>query len=119
MIKAVGLLKRKEGMSFEEFVSYYKDKHSKLGERVMRSCGAVRYARRFIVPVSDPYQGVAPQSEYDVITEFWFNDKASFEKVFSLVGNELRDEFVEDEEKFLDRSASKLMLVVEEDESVL
>ena len=74
----------------------------------MRSVGAVRYARRFIVPAANPFTGETPESEYDAIVEFWFKDQASLEANFAIAGGERRDEFVRDEENFLDRSATRL-----------
>ena len=119
MIKAVGFLKRKPGMSFDDFMSYYKTKHSKLGDEVMRSVGALRYVRRFIVPAANPFTGDTPESEYDVIVEFWFKDQASLEANFAIATGERREEFERDEENFIDRRATRLVIVVEEDESDL
>ena len=119
MFKAVGLGKRKPGMSFEDFVDYYKKKHSKLGERVMKRVGANRYARRFIRPFPDPFTGAIAEPEFDVIIEFWYDDEAAFKECFEIVTGELRKEFEEDEENLFDREGSRLMLVVEEDESDL
>ena len=52
MIKAIALGKRKPGSSFDEFVEYYKTKHSKLGEKVMKRVGATRYIRHYVVPAT-------------------------------------------------------------------
>ena len=119
MFKAVGLGKRKPGMSFEDFVEYYRTKHGKLGERVMKRVGATRYARRFIQPVPNPYTGEIPESDFDVIIEFWYDDEEAFKKCFEIVTGELREEFEADEENFFDRGASRLMIEVEEHESDL
>ena len=119
MFKVVGLGKRKPGMSFEDFVDYYKTRHSKLGDRVMKRVGANRYARRFIRPLPNQYTGEMQESDFDVIIEFWYETKADFERCFEISTGELRKEFEEDEENFFDRENSRLMLVVEEDESDL
>ena len=119
MFKAVGLGKRKPGMSFEDFVTYYKEKHSKMGEDVMKRVGATRYARRFIQPVPDPYTGEMGESEFDVIIEFWYDNEDDFKRCFEITTGELREVFEADEENFFDRSASRLMIVVEEHESDL
>lgn len=119
MFKAIGLGKRKKGMSFEDFVEYYKTRHSKLGERVMKRVGAVRYARRFIRPVPNPYTGELPESDFDVIIEFWFKDEAGFKECFEIVTGELREEFERDEENLFDREGSRMTIEYELDESDL
>lgn len=119
MFNAVGLGKRKKGMSFEDFVEYYRKSHGPLGERVMKRVGAVRYARRFIRPVPDPYTGETPESDFDVIIEFGFKNEADFHKCFDIVTGEMREEFITDEEQFFDRDAARLMIEVEVHESDL
>lgn len=119
MIKVIALGKRKPGMSFEDFVDYYKNKHSKLGESVLKRVGAVHYKRNYVVPASNAFHGDYAESDFDVVVEFGFPDRVSFEACFDIVGNELRDTFVADEENFADRDAIRMLLVVEEDESDL
>lgn len=116
MIKAIALGRRKPGSSFDDFVNYYKNNHSKLGEKVMKRAGASRYFRHYVVPVGLP-EGA--ESDCDVITEFWFPDMASFEECFAISGGEMRKDFEEDEARFADRSSIRLFLQVEEDESDL
>ncbi|MCJ2188438.1 EthD domain-containing protein [Novosphingobium beihaiensis] len=119
MIKAIALGKRKPGTSFEAFVEYYKTRHSKLGEKVMKRAGASRYIRHYVVPAVSGLHEEAAESDFDVVTEFWFPDMASFQECFAIAGGEMRDEFAEDEARFADRSAIRLFLQVEEDESDL
>lgn len=116
MIKAIAIGRRKPGTSFEAFVDYYKNNHSKLGERVMKRVGASRYLRHYVVPVEGTTEAV---SDIDVITEFWFPDMDSFHECFRIAGGEMRDEFIADEEKFADRTGIRLYLQVEEEESDL
>ena len=123
MIKAMGLLKKKEEISLDEFIYYLKRSRSEVGDRTMQSVGALRYCRRFIKPVVNPYTGEAPASPFDVIVEFWFPDQAAFDAVFDpengIVAGAMSEEFVADEERFFDREANRLVLVVEEHESDL
>ena len=119
MIKAFALGKRKPGMTFEDFVDYYKNKHAKLGEQVMKRAGGVRYIRHYIVPASSGLHAGDEESDFDVITEFHFPDRESYEACFAIAGGEMQEEFAADEEKFADRSAIRLFLEVEEDESDL
>lgn len=116
MIKVIGLAKRKPGMSFEDFCEYYRTKHAKLGAPVMKRAGAVYYKRNYVVPASNMFHGEVEESDFDVVVEFGFPDRESFEKCFEIT-NEMRDEFITDEEKFLDRDSIRMLMIVEEDES--
>ena len=46
MFKTVCLLKRRPGMSLEEFKDYYENYHSKIGEKVLPD--GVHYVRRYV-----------------------------------------------------------------------
>jgi EthD domain len=104
MYKSIGLFKRKKGLSHEEFKEYYEGHHVPFKLRVMKIEGVVRYVRRYLTPLSDPASDAFRHSGFDVITEVWFKDKASFDayRSFSL-DPEYRKMNDEDEEKFLDR----------------
>lgn len=112
MFKAIFLLKRKPGMTFEDFKSYYETTHARLGERVLPS--AERYFRRYLMPFPEPEGGVRPETAYDVITEIWFKDRATFEAAVAALGEpEIQREIVEDEERLMDRSKIHLFTVEE------
>ena len=81
MFKAVVLLKRKAGMTFEDFVNYYESTHAKLGERVVPT--AERYIRRYLTPYPTPEPEQGQEPDYDAITEIWFKDRATFEAAMS------------------------------------
>ena len=53
MVKLVGLLKRRPGMSTDEFRAYYETHHKKLGDRYLAGF-ADRYLRRYLNPFPDP-----------------------------------------------------------------
>ena len=100
MVKIISLLKRKKGMTMEEFSYYWYEKHGPLAlaivpETVMWKTYVQNHAVRL------PGGG---QPQYDAVAEVTFDDFESFEKwnnwYFSDEGKRLRD----DEENFLDRS---------------
>lgn len=69
MIKMIITIKRREGMSHEEFVQYQREVHRPL---LMAIPEASRYIRRFVVsyPISAPdYSG----PDYDSVVEAWFD----------------------------------------------
>ena len=66
MIKMIFMLKRRPGMSREEFVRYYESTHAKLGEKHVRN--AARYVRRYLKGLPEPFTGTVREPDYDVIT---------------------------------------------------
>lgn len=69
MIKMIITLKRREGMSHEDFVHYQREIHRPL---LMEIPEARQYIRRFVVsyPISAPnYSG----PDYDSVVEAWFD----------------------------------------------
>ena len=117
MFKAVFLLKKRPGMSVDDFKAYYEDTHAKLGERVLPT--AERYVRRYLTPFPPVTPGQASEQDVDVITEIWFKDRATFEgAVAKLQEPEIAAEITADEERLLDRSRIRLF-TVEERESPL
>jgi EthD domain len=113
MVKLVLLLKRRAGMSVEDFRKYYETTHSVLGKKILPS--AIRYQRRYLQAL-----GAAPGYEavgetYDCITEVWFADHAAMEA--ALVAAAAPDAaalLAEDEAKLFDRSKIRFYLVEEE-----
>lgn len=115
MIKMVLLLKRREGMSFDEFVDYYENHHAVLGRKVLAE--AKRYQRRFLRPV-----GVVPETgptvAYDCITEAWFENQADFDAAMARAAQPANAALLmEDEAKLFDRSMIAAYLVEQERES--
>ncbi len=117
MFKTVCLLKRRPGMSFEDFVAYYETYHRKIGERVLPT--ARRYMRRYLHPVPNPLTGEVEELEYDVLTEIWFDSRDAYEAgMAALAAPKTAAEIAEDEEKLFDRSKNRFC-TIEEHESVL
>ena len=79
MFKTVGLLKRKPGMTTEEFRKYYESQHRLIGEKYLKG-RATKYMRRFISPFPNPLTGEVVYPEYDVILEIWYSSKSDFEE---------------------------------------
>ena len=117
MIKMVGLLKRRPGMSVEAFRTYYESTHRRIGEKVLAGY-ATRYVRRYLNPSggSDaPTFGDA--GDFDVILEVWYPDEAA--AAAALEHQSLPDvarEIFEDEMKLFDRDKNRFF-VIEEVES--
>ncbi len=119
MIKMVTLLKRKPGMSMEEFIRYYESNHRKIGEKYLRP-HAAKYIRRFLHPLPESIVPEAPpEKPYDVVMEIWFENREKMEAAFAdLMTEEAQAEIVEDESKLFDRDRI-YSSIVEEFESDL
>jgi len=63
MLKVLSLMKRKEGMSFDEFRNWAKNEHPKLAEKIPGMRGY-----RMNVPLKE-----SPDLPYDAISEMWWD----------------------------------------------
>ena len=107
-------VKRKPGMTPQEFRDYYENKHAKIGRTIAPDVGAIKYVRRYLQPLDGDVSVRAPEFEYDEITEVWFRDFEKFKAVAERVSRgELSHEVEVDEGKFMDRSKTKFATVVE------
>ena len=106
MHKLLSVLKRKTGMSREEFLAYWKDNHSQLAMRIIP--GLRRYAHNR--PVEIP--GV--ESDVDGIAELWFDDLEALENYWAWRQGEGGQELLRDEVNFSERDKVWIKLFCEE-----
>lgn len=78
MIKFIAMMKRKEGLSREDFVRHYEDIHAPMALRYFAGCFA-RYVRNHVHPTPEN-----PEPAFDVISEFWFEDEAALGRLHQL-----------------------------------
>jgi len=110
--KIVLLMKRKPGISIEEFRNYYETRHAPLAEP--HSAGVKRYIRRFLNPQDHPETGPAGELPYDVITELWFDDEAIFKRTLAYITTTIMpDHIIEDEKNLFDRSSFRIATYTE------
>ena len=106
MVKAVALIKRKPGLSREEFARHYEEVHAPL--ILKHSPTLKRYVRNHVIVPAG-----AEEPEYDCVTELWYDNmdgyKATIDFWLSEAGKVIRD----DEDSFLDRSKLAFFLVEE------
>lgn len=118
MIKVVGLLKRKPGMTRKKFREYYETHHRLIGEKYLKGY-AVKYMRRYLIGFADPLTGHLPDFPYDVIMEIWYPSQTVFEEVNTrFLEPKIAEEIAEDEDKLFDREKNTFF-VVDEVESEL
>lgn len=112
MVKLIALLKKKPGMSREDFIAHYELRHAPLAMQLT----AMGHDYRRNYPKTARIEGRETDSapEYDVITEVWFEDRRAYEAfAASMKDPQVRAQIVGDEERFLDRSASRIYIVDE------
>jgi hypothetical protein len=110
MLKLTFLMKRKKGMTFEDFRDYYENRHAPLAARL---CPAlVHYSRTYITgwePLARSAQ--LPEPGFDCITECWYDVEGSWEeRKLDLLPADVFRQLAADEENFLDRKANRLLM---------
>jgi hypothetical protein len=121
--KVLYILKRRQGISHEEFIDHYENIHAKL---VKIACPrAKRYFRKYLEPIPDNgsrYDQTVPPANsqaFDVITEIWFESKDQFDSVPGMNDPELVRVINEDEDKLFEMGGGFLRLTYDEKETPL
>jgi hypothetical protein len=108
IFKLLILIKRRPGTSIQAFREYYENHHSKLGGDIGVTVGMIHYARRYLEPLN------GGELEYDVLTECWFKDRDKFEMIAAALSRgEVSPEVAADEARFMDRTKTRFLKVVE------
>jgi len=110
--KILLFMKRRPGMTFEAFQDYYENHHVPLCLKY--TSGVSRYFRRFLTPHPNPETGTSDELQFDVITELWFDDEATFRGTVQYLATSIMpDEVVEDEKRLFDRAKTRMATLVE------
>lgn len=107
MIKAMSLLKRKPGLTQEEFSGHYEEVHVPLA---LKHFPFKRYVRNYVIKPPD-----ADEPEFDCITEVWFENMEDCQAAAEFSVSEAYRVIAEDEERFMDRSRIVAFLVEEKE----
>ena len=110
--KILLFMKRKPGMSIEAFRDYYENRHVPLCRKY--TGGVSRNIRRFLDPRPHAENGRNDELPYDVITELWFDDEATWQATIDYISTAVMpDEVVADELNIFDRRTMRMATVVE------
>jgi uncharacterized protein (TIGR02118 family) len=104
--KLILFVKRKPGLTHQQFRDHYEAVHAPLAHSVLPHL--VRYTRNFLAPL--PGQ---PDPPYDCVTEFWFADQAGLDATLAFARTEAGQVLPRDEENFMDRSSMRTFLADE------
>jgi EthD domain len=113
MIKLVIMLKKKAGLTTEQFRQHYENSHAVYAMRYFGHLW-VEYRRNYPIQSSsfaahaDDDSTSAGENAYDAITEIVMRDQAAFDEMLRILSEpETRKLFSEDEERFTDRNLSR------------
>lgn len=107
MLKLIVLLKRKRGITHEQFREHWETVHGPLVRRL--TPGILRYVQNHPEEPADGIDGVA---------ELWFADREGFEECRRFGTSLAAEPIHDDEDLFLDRSAMRFMVVDEREISI-
>ena len=119
MFKQICFFQKRPDMSMDQFMDYYENHHSKLGQRIGKSAipNAVRYVRRYLTPAKNPVTGEIHKCGYDCIMEIWWNSREDFENSQRIVADPKRLPFTLEDEKNLFATHANPICIAEEYDS--
>jgi uncharacterized protein (TIGR02118 family) len=106
MIKTISFLKRKPGISREEFRKHYEEVHAPLAVKYLT--GLKRDVRNHVLPT--PGQ---PEPDFDCITEFWYEDMEAVQRVQEFLQTDEAKIINDDQDLFIDGSQIRYVSVEE------
>ena len=107
MIKVFGYLKRKPGLSPQEFADYYERNHVPL---VLSKAPMPMVYKRNYIQRGDGFNIEGEEIDFDCITELVFGDRDHLSAWMASLGG---DDIARDEENFIDRAATRAYVVDE------
>ncbi len=102
MIKAMSFIKRKQGLSREEFIKHYEEEHAPLA---IKHFPFKKYTRNYLIGMDE--------LDFDCITEVWFETMEDCQAAAEFSISEAYKVISDDEEKFMDRDKIVAFLVEE------
>jgi hypothetical protein len=103
MFKIMMLLRKKAGMTREEFIDYYDNRHVPFMHSILPQ-GAAIHRRNFIVPAPQAAQGegMVGAAECDVIVELFYEDVETVQRAMHCLADPLiQQQMAEDESRFI------------------
>lgn len=117
-MKVIVMIKRKPGMSLEDFREHYERSHVALAHKYLGHL-FTDYRRNYAVPDGPGAAEGAPnpgqaEAGFDVVTELWLRDEAAWLEFREILADpEIGPIFREDETRFMDQSQLTVFAVDE------
>jgi len=117
MIRLIYVLRRKPDMSFEDFQTYWREKHGPLVAKHATTLDILRYVQ--VHTLDDPINEALPGERtmlkpYDGVAELWWTSRDAFIAAsMSEEGQAAGAELLEDEKKFIDLPNSPIWFAYE------
>ncbi|QDQ97454.1 EthD domain-containing protein [Tomitella fengzijianii] len=110
MFKAIALLTRRADLTREQFIEYYETRHAPL---ITSLLPPFREYRRNFLEHDDRLAGPdAPAADFDVVSEFVFDDRAGYEAMLAAYAvPDTARRIAADEENFVDRTRTRMYVV--------
>jgi uncharacterized protein (TIGR02118 family) len=115
MIKVFVLIKRKSGMSMEDFIAYYESNHAVLAKKNVPNLK--KYVRHYLHPFGNEVYSADDEPDVDVVTEVWFDDQKDFEQGMAYLTDEAIAKIIGDDEDILFEKATIRYHIVEDHET--
>jgi hypothetical protein len=117
MFKSVCLIRRRSGLSMQEFIESYENGHAVLCVKLIP--GMVKYVRRYVTPGDIVRYEGAPDLDFDVVTELWFESRETYDRAMRELENPEKARLLAEDERRLFETTSIRRFVVDERESTL
>jgi uncharacterized protein (TIGR02118 family) len=118
MIKLVILLKRKPGLSQEDFRRHYENRHAPLALKYLDHLlldYRRNYPQRELSYLSSNLASPESGGSYDAVAEMVVADSAALEELYRVLADpQVKSVIAEDEARFLDRDSIRIMVCEEE-----
>ena len=112
MFKAIVMIKRRKGMTMEEFIDYYESTHIPLALKFVPNLK--KNVRHYLTSYGNDVYGANSEPPFDVYTEIWFDDREDFELGMKyLTEPETAKIIGKDEENLFDKSSIRFMTMEE------
>jgi hypothetical protein len=120
-MKLICLFRRRPDLTPEQFRDHYEANHAPMSLRLFPYFVDYRrnYVRRDVAPERPAGEAAPGGLDFDVVTEITLADRAGYDRlVRDMADPAIRRQVVEDEERFMDRAAT-VVLVVDEERSAI
>lgn len=112
MLKVIALLKKRDGISKSELITYYENNHVPLICSLTNHIAS--YKRNYVDLEGSIFYENVSSLDFDIVTEFLFKDRAAYDAALAdFTYPEAAQRIATDEENIFDRSMTRFFIVEE------